>query len=109
MEQGSFLGVFYYPVFICIVLAVMWQISALTYQARFDDTVKNVLIKGAAIAFSNIGWMIFLTAFLAGMLYLCRYLIFITVILPAGYAFLVHHVFEHIYKKIGWINDGEEE
>ncbi len=109
VSQGSFLGALYFPVLVCIVLAVMWQISAMTYQARFDDTVKNVLVKGAAVAMSNIGWMIFLAAILAGAIYLCRYLIFIAVILPGGYTCLVHHVFEHIYEKMGWIKEETDE
>jgi len=105
MRQGSALAALYYPVLVCIVMLLMWQISSLTYQARFDDTVKNVLAKGAVVAMTNIGWMLFLVLFLAGVIALCRYLIILVVLLPGGYAFLIHHVFEHIYRKLGWISD----
>ena len=50
------------------------------------------------------GWMIFLTLFLTGLIYLCRYLIVLVVILPGAYTCLMHHVFEHIYTKAGWIS-----
>lgn len=103
IDQGSILAVLYYPVLICIVLAVMWQLSIMAYQARFEDTIEAILRKAAVIAFRNIGWMLFLTVFLAGLICLCRYLIVIIVFIPGGYACLMHHVFEHIYKKTGWI------
>ncbi len=105
IDQGSILAMFYYPVLVCIVLAVMWQLSLMAYQARFDDTIKGVLLKGAWIASRNIGWMLFLVAFLAGAVLLCRYLIMLVVVLPAGYTCLMHHVFEHIFKKVGWLRE----
>ncbi|MCR5107320.1 MAG: DUF624 domain-containing protein [Lachnospiraceae bacterium] len=107
IDQGSSLAALYYPVLICIILALMWQISTFTYQARFDDTIKNIFIKGGFIAMRNIGWMLFLVIFLTGLLLLCRYLIFLIVVLPGGYTCMVHHVFEHIYKKVGWIEEEE--
>ncbi len=109
IDQGSALAVFYYPVLVCMVLAFMWQISMLAYQARFEDTLKNVLIKGAGLFAADFGWMIFLTAVLIGGLCLCRYLILLVVVLPGGYTCLVHHVFEHIFKKRGWIPETEPE
>ncbi len=104
IDQSSVLSVFYYPVLVCIVLAFMWQLSIIAYQARFEDTVKAVLYKSAVIAFRNIGWMLFLTIFFAALIYLCRYLIVLIVIIPGGYTCLMHHVFEHIYTKTGWIS-----
>ena len=103
IDQGSALAVLYYPVLICIVIDVMCQLSIVAYQARFEDIIKGVLVKGSVIAVSNIGWLLFLTAFLFGLIYLCRYLIFLAVVAPAGYTCLMHHVFEHIYKKRGWL------
>ncbi|MCR5687895.1 MAG: YesL family protein [Lachnospiraceae bacterium] len=103
IEQGSVLSVFYYPVLVCLILAFMWQLSIMAYQARFEDTVRAILYKSALIAFRNIGWMLFLTAFFAALLCLCRYLIVLIVVIPGGYACLMHHVFEHIYKKSRWI------
>lgn len=107
VDQESPLAILYYPVLVCILLALMWQISITAYQARFNDTVKGVLVKSAAVAASNIGWMVFLSGFLIGLICLCRYLIFIAVVLPGGYMCIAHHVFEHIYKKIGWVKDAE--
>ena len=104
IDQGGILSFFYYPVMVCIPLAFMWQLSVFAYQARFEDTIRAILYKSALIAFRNIGWMIFLTLFFAGLIYLCRYLIVLTVIVPGGYACLMHHVFEHIYQKAGWIS-----
>lgn len=104
IEQGNVMAVFYYPVLVCLVLAFIWQLSIMAYQARFEDTVKAVLYKSAVIASRNIGWMMFLTVFLVALIYLCRYLIFLVVIVPGAYVCLMHHVFEHIYKKAGWIN-----
>ncbi|MCR5747028.1 MAG: YesL family protein [Lachnospiraceae bacterium] len=106
--EGSILAALYYPVLVCLIITFMWQLSATVYQARFDDSIKNIFTKGALIAAPNIGWMLFLTVFLVGALLLCRYLIFIVVILPGGYMCLVHHVFEHIYKKMGWISDSSD-
>ncbi len=103
ISQGSALAVFYYPVLVCGILAFMWQLSIVAYQARFDDTVRGVLVKAAAVAASNMGWMVFLAVILFGAIILCRYLIFLVIILPGGYACLMHHVFEHIYIKRGWI------
>ncbi len=108
IDQGSVLAVFYYPVLVCMVMALMWQLSIMAYQARFDDTVKNVFKKAAMIAATNFGWMVFLAATLIGMIVLCRYLIVLVIVLPAVYACLMHHVFEHIYKKTGWIKEEEE-
>ncbi|MCR4909204.1 MAG: YesL family protein [Lachnospiraceae bacterium] len=105
VRQGSALAFLYYPVLVCIVIALMWQLSAFAYQARFEDSVRSVLVKSAYIAFTNIGWMIFLTAILAGLIVLCRYLIIIVVLLPGGYTCLLHYVFEHICKKAGWIEE----
>lgn len=104
IDQNSLLGVLYYPVLVCMVLAFMWQLSVMAYQARFEDSIRAVLYKSALIAFRNMGWMIFLTLFLAGLIYLCRYLIVLVVILPGAYTCLMHHVFEHIYTKAGWIS-----
>lgn len=104
IDQNSLLGVLYYPVLVCMVLAFMWQLSVMAYQARFEDSVRAVLYKSALIAFRNMGWMIFLTLFLAGLIYLCRYLVVLVVILPGAYTCLMHHVFEHIYEKAGWIS-----
>ncbi|HAG68426.1 MAG TPA: hypothetical protein DCL38_00465 [Lachnospiraceae bacterium] len=109
IEQGSALAMFYYPVFVCLILAVMWQLSIVAYQARFEDTIGAVLLKSAVTAAGNMGWMIFLVLILAGAVYLCRYLIFMVLLLPGGYACLMHHVFEHIYRKKGWIKESEEE
>ncbi len=103
IDQGSILAVFYYPVLVCIALALMWQLSIIAYQARFNDTIRAVLLKSAFIAFRNIGWVLFLVSILVGSILLCRYLIFLVVILPGGFTCLMHHVFEHIYKKQGWI------
>ncbi|MCR5473663.1 MAG: YesL family protein, partial [Lachnospiraceae bacterium] len=85
IDQNSLLGVLYYPVLVCMVLAFMWQLSVMAYQARFEDSIRAVLYKSALIAFRNMGWMIFLTLFLAGLIYLCRYLIVLVVILPGAY------------------------
>lgn len=104
IDQGNVMAVFYYPVLVCLVLAFMWQLSIIAYQARFEDTIKAILYKSAVIAFRNIGWMLFLTVFLAASIYMCRYLIVLIVIIPGGYACLMHHVFEHIYIKTGWIS-----
>lgn len=104
IDQNSLLGVLYYPVLVCMVLAFMWQLSVMAYQARFEDSIRAVLYKSALIAFRNMGWMIFLTLFLTGLIYLCRYLIVLVVILPGAYTCLMHHVFEHIYTKAGWIS-----
>lgn len=104
IDQGNVLAVLYYPVLVCLVLAFMWQLSIIAYQARFEDTVRAVLYKSAVIAFRNIGWTLFLTVFLAALIYLCRYLIVLIVIIPGGYGCLMHHVFEHIYEKMGWID-----
>lgn len=104
IDQGNVMAVFYYPVLVCLVLAFMWQLSIIAYQARFEDTIKAILYKSAVIAFRNIGWMLFLTVFLAALIYMCRYLIVLIVIIPGGYACLMHHVFEHIYIKTGWIS-----
>ena len=82
----------------------MWQLSIFAYQARFEDNIRAILYKSALIAFRNIGWMIFPAVFFAALIYLCRYLIVLTVIIPGGYACLMHHVFEHIYVKTGWIS-----
>ena len=109
IDQGNALAVLYYPVLVCLVLAFMWQLSITAYQARFEDTVKAVLYKSAVIAFRNIGWMLFLTIFLAALIYLCRYLIVLIVIIPGGYACMMHHVFEHIYIKTGWISKDPEQ
>ncbi len=102
-KQGSTLAVLYYPVLLCLLLAVMWQLSVMAYQARFEDTVRNVFVKSGMIAVTNLGWMLFLVLILAGMVILCRYLIFLAVLLPGGYTCLMHHVFEHLYRKIGWL------
>ena len=104
IDQNSLLGVLYYPVLVCMVLAFMWQLSVMAYQARFEDSIRAVLYKSALIAFRNMRWMIFLTLFLTGLIYLCRYLIVLVVILPGAYTCLMHHVFEHIYTKAGWIS-----
>ncbi len=109
IDQGSALAVLYYPVLACGALLMMWQLSALAYQARFDDSIKNVILKSAYIAYKHFGWLIFLTAFLALAIALCRYLIVLVVVLPGGYGCLMHHVFEHIYGKEGWIKEEEEE
>ena len=82
----------------------MWQLSIFAYQARFEDNIRAILYKSALIAFRNIGWMIFPAVFFAALIYLCRYLIVLTVIIPGGYGCLMHHVFEHIYVKTGWIS-----
>ncbi len=103
LKTGSALSVLYYPFLICIVFALMWQLAITAYQARFDDSIKIILIKGAYLAARNIGWMLFLVLVLAGGVYLCRYLMFLSVILPGAFACLMHHVFEHIFKKNGWI------
>lgn len=109
IDQNNILAFLYYPVLIFMVMAIMWQFSIMAYQARFEDSVKNVLVKSAGIAFSNLGWMLFLLIFLGGAIYLCRYLIVLVVLLPGGFACMMHHVFEHIYKKIGWIKEEKEE
>ncbi|MCR5671432.1 MAG: YesL family protein [Butyrivibrio sp.] len=103
MAEGSSLGALYYPLLVCAVMAFMWQIAVFSYQSRFDDSIKAVFAKSSVLAMNNIGWMIFLTAFLIGFICLCRYFIFLFVILPGGYFFMVHHVFEHIFGKMGWI------
>lgn len=112
MRHGSAVAALYYPTLVCGFLAIMWQLSVTVYQARFDDTMKGVFLKGAAIAFTNIGWMIFLVTILFGAVYLCRYLLVLAIVLPGGYTCLTHHVFEHIYRKMGWIQadpDKEDE
>ncbi len=101
-DQGNILSVLYYPVLVCSLLFLMWQLSIMAYQARFEDTIRGVFLKSAYIAFRNIGWMLFLVAFLAGSILLCRFLIVLAVVLPGGYTCLMHHVFEHLYQKEGW-------
>ncbi|MCR5511715.1 MAG: YesL family protein [Lachnospiraceae bacterium] len=108
IDRGGILSLFYYPILVCIPLVFMWQLSIFAYQARFEDSIRAVFCKSALIAFRNIGWMIFLTVIFVTLIYLCRYLIILTVVAPGGYTCLMHHVFEHIYEKTGWISKEDE-
>ncbi len=103
LRQESGLAVFFFPVLVLMFLVLIWQISAFAYMARFEDSVKNILVKGGLIAASNMGWMVFLAVILLMSIYLLRYLIFLLVILPGAYTCLTHHVFEHIYRGKGWV------
>ena len=109
-ESGSIIAALIYPLLIILVFAVMCNFSIFSYSARFDDSVKASVYKSVVLAASNLGWMLFLLIILFMALYIIRFLVFFTVLLPGAYCCLIHYVFEHIYKKIGWIEeeDGKE-
>ncbi len=108
-ESGNRIAALFYPLLLILVFVVMCAISVFSYSARFDDSIKASIYKSAMIVATNLGWMIFLLIILLMALYIIRFLVFFTILLPGAYCCLVHYVFEHIYKKIGWIVEEEEE
>lgn len=108
-ESGNRIAALIYPLLLILVFVVMCVFSVFSYSARFDDSIKASIYKSAMIVATNLGWMIFLLIILLMALYIIRFLVFFTILLPGAYCCLVHYVFEHIYKKIGWIVEEEEE
>lgn len=108
-ESGNIIAALIYPLLIILIFVVMCNFSVFSYSARFDDSIKASIYKSAVLVATNLGWMIFLLIILFMALYIIRFLLFFTILLPGAYCCLVHYVFEHIYKKIGWIEEEEEE
>ena len=108
-ESGSIIAAMIYPLLIILVFVVMCIFSVLSYSARFDDSIKASIYKSAVLVANNLGWMIFLLIILFMALYIIRFLVFFTILLPGAYCCLIHYVFEHIYKKIGWIEEEKTE
>lgn len=108
-ESGNRIAALIYPLLLILVFVVMCVFSVFSYSARFDDSIKASIYKSAMIVATNLGWMIFLLIILFMALYIIRFLVFFTILLPGAYCCLVHYVFEHIYKKMGWIVEEEEE
>lgn len=104
-ESGSIIAALIYPLIVVFIFAVMCFFSVFSYSARFDDSIKASLYKSAVLVANNLGWMIFLLIILLMALYIIRFLVFFTVLLPGAYCCLVHYVFEHMYKKYGWIEE----
>ena len=102
-ESGNTIAALIYPLLLIYVFVVMCNFSIFSYSARFDDSIKASIYKSALIVANNLGWMIFLLIILLMALYIIRFLVFFTILLPGAYCCLVHYVFEHIYKKMGWI------
>lgn len=108
-ESGNRIAALIYPMLLILVFVVMCVFSVFSYSARFDDSIKASIYKSAMIVATNLGWMIFLLIILLMALYIIRFLVFFTILLPGAYCCLVHYVFEHIYKKIGWIVEEKTE
>lgn len=87
----------------------MCNFSVFSYSARFDDSIKASLYKSAVVVATNLGWMLFLLIILFMALYIIRFLVFFTILLPGAFCCLVHYVFEHIYKKMGWIVEEKDD
>lgn len=102
-ESGNTIAALIYPLLLILVYVVMCVCAVFSYSARFDDSIKASIYKSALIVANNLGWMIFLLIILLMALYIIRFLVFFTILLPGAYCCLVHYVFEHIYKKMGWI------
>ena len=102
-ESGNIIAALIYPLLLILVFVVMCVCAVFSYSARFDDSIKASIYKSALIVANNLGWMIFLLIILLMALYIIRFLVFFTILLPGAYCCLVHYVFEHIYKKMGWI------
>lgn len=107
-ESGNRIAGLIYPLLIILVFAFMWLMAVFSYSARFEDTIKASFLKSAVIVANNLGWMIFLIIILLMALYIIRFLVFFTVLLPGAYTCLVHYVFEHIFKKLGWIEEEKD-
>ena len=102
-ESGNIIAALIYPLLLILVYVMMCVCAVFSYSARFDDSIKASIYKSALIVANNLGWMIFLLIILLMALYIIRFLVFFTILLPGAYCCLVHYVFEHIYKKMGWI------
>lgn len=102
-ESGNTIAALIYPLLLILIYVVMCVCAVFSYSARFDDSIKASIYKSALIVANNLGWMIFLLIILLMALYIIRFLVFFTILLPGAYCCLVHYVFEHIYKKMGWI------
>lgn len=107
-ESGNTIAALIYPLLLISVFVVMCNFSIFSYSARFEDSIKASIYKSAVLVATNLGWMIFLLIILLMALYIIRFLVFFTILLPGAYCCLVHYVFEHIYRKLGWIEEEEE-
>lgn len=108
-ESGNRIAALIYPLLIILAFVVMWTFSLFAYSARFEDRIRSSIWKSGVIVATNPGWMIFLLVILLMALYIIRFLVFFTILLPGAYCCLVHYVFEHIYKKLGWIQQESRE
>ena len=59
-ESGNVVASLIYPFLVILAFVVMCMFSIFAYSARFEDSIKNSLWKGAVITATNLGWMIFL-------------------------------------------------
>lgn len=107
-ESGNTIAALIYPLLLISVFVVMCNFSIFSYSARFEDSIKASIYKSAVLVATNLGWMIFLLIILLMALYIIRFLVFFTILLPGAYCCLVHYVFEYIYRKLGWIEEEEE-
>lgn len=107
-ESGNTIAALIYPLLLISVFVVMCNFSIFSYSARFEDSIKASIYKSAVLVATNLGWMMFLLIILLMALYIIRFLVFFTILLPGAYCCLVHYVFEYIYRKLGWIEEEEE-
>lgn len=100
LSKGSSFGLLYYFFFAAIFFVIIWIIYAITYLARFEDTIKTILKNTALIALGNLPWsavMLFLFLLMAVVIYIVPVCIFV---LPAPLFLLYDIILERIYKKI---------
>lgn len=75
LKAGNDMGVFYYLFLIMMLYAVIWMIYTVSYEARFENTWKNIIKNAAIFSVIHLKWSIC-------MLALLLVVIFVIIVMP---------------------------
>jgi len=101
LQQGSVLGLLYYPLVFLVWYCVIWMIMTAAYASRYELDWKNTLKNGGVVAVTNVHWAVLLFLLCAAAWLVVREAPFFAFVFPALIAWLTGWIMDRIMKKIG--------
>lgn len=99
LNNGNIIGNFYIVFGVLAVFVVMWASYFFPYTARFQDSVKQIMMNCFKITLANIQWSLLLLILLI-VAYMVTYIIpFAIIVIPTVYMLLANKVLEHVFGK----------
>lgn len=99
LQQGSPLGAMYYFFLVMSAVALAWAFYAFPYIARFEGTIREILVKSFVFMIVHIGWSALLVVIFVACVFICNDIQSLIILFPGGFAFVQSQILEKIFKR----------